>query len=328
MVAIADKDAVTKLYMQDNATFADAFNFLLYDGEQVIRPEQLRPLDTSAITLPYATGEKPSPVQKYRDVLKSVVAMTDDHAAYLLLGIENQSQIHYAMPVRNLLYDAIQYAVQVDRIASAHKTNKDTPETKAEFLSGFFSTDKLLPVITMTLYFGPDEWTAPKDLHSMLSANEHILKFVDNYHLHLIAPADIADKDFEKFHTELCPALRFVKYSKNMEQLKALLRSDNTFRSISKRTADMLNIVTNAQLHYPDGKERVDMCEAIEGIRNEGIAIGLAKGRAEGKAEGRTEGMLELLIGLVKDGLLSVEDAAVRIGMSAAEFKKKMEQNP
>ena len=36
---MADKDTVTKEYMQDSATFADAFNFLLYDGRQVIRPK-------------------------------------------------------------------------------------------------------------------------------------------------------------------------------------------------------------------------------------------------------------------------------------------------
>lgn len=36
---VADKDTVTKEYMQDEEVFADAFNFLMYDGEQVIRPE-------------------------------------------------------------------------------------------------------------------------------------------------------------------------------------------------------------------------------------------------------------------------------------------------
>ena len=33
------KDTVTKNYMEDNATFADAFNFLIYGGRQVIKPE-------------------------------------------------------------------------------------------------------------------------------------------------------------------------------------------------------------------------------------------------------------------------------------------------
>ena len=186
---MSDKDTITKDYMQDKEIFADAFNFLLYGGRQVIKPEQLRPLDTTSIVLPYGDDSKPIPVQKYRDILKMVTAMEDDKAAYMLLGIENQSEIHYAMPVRNMLYDSIQYVAQVEETAKSHKMGDRMPETRAEFLSGFYKTDKLLPVITLTLYFGPDEWTAPKDLHGMLSADEEILPFVDNYHLHLIAPA-------------------------------------------------------------------------------------------------------------------------------------------
>ena len=133
---MADKDTVSKEYMQDSAVFADAFNFYLYDGEQVIKPEQLRPLDTTMIAMPYGTDGSPSAIQKYRDILKSVTAMQDETSVYLLLGIENQSQIHYAMPVRNMLYDAQQYTMQVSEIKHAHDQNKNRAETKSEYLSG------------------------------------------------------------------------------------------------------------------------------------------------------------------------------------------------
>ena len=35
---MADKDTITKDYMQDSETFADAFNFLIYGGKQAIKP--------------------------------------------------------------------------------------------------------------------------------------------------------------------------------------------------------------------------------------------------------------------------------------------------
>ena len=308
---MADKDTITKEYMQDRENFADAFNFLLYGGRQVIKPEQLKPLDTTSIALPYSEGDKPAPVQKYRDVLKMVTAMEDDNAAYLLLGIENQSEIHYAMPVRNMLYDAIQYVEQVEETAKAHRMSDKMPETRAEFLSGFYKTDKLLPIITLTLYFGADKWAAPKDLHGMLSANEDILKFVDNYHLHLIVPAEIDDEDFTKFHTELSLALKYVKYSKDKKKLAEIVNEDTAYKSVSRKTADMVNVVTNSELHYNSGKERVDMCEAIEGIRN------------DAKAEGLEEGVLKTLVGLVKKGLLTVAQAAEEANMSVPEFENK-----
>lgn len=131
VIPLADKDTITKDYMQDKETFADAFNFFIYGGEQVIKPDQLRPLDTTSIALPYGDNDQPVPMQRYRDILKSVTAMEDDNAAYLLLGIENQSQIHYAMPVRNMLYDAIQYVTQVDDAARSHKMSDKMPETRA-----------------------------------------------------------------------------------------------------------------------------------------------------------------------------------------------------
>lgn len=45
--------------------------------------------------------------QKFRDVLKMWTIMTSEDAFYMLLGIENQASIHYAMHVRSMLYDAL-----------------------------------------------------------------------------------------------------------------------------------------------------------------------------------------------------------------------------
>ena len=46
-------DTVTKAYMRKNNIFADAFNYLIYDGKPVVNPEQLRELDTTEIALPF-----------------------------------------------------------------------------------------------------------------------------------------------------------------------------------------------------------------------------------------------------------------------------------
>ena len=82
--------------MQDAEVFADAFNFFLYNGEQVIDPRQLHAMDTTEMASLHVEKNKSVPVQEYRDVLKYVTAMEDGDCAYLILGIENQSKIHYA----------------------------------------------------------------------------------------------------------------------------------------------------------------------------------------------------------------------------------------
>ncbi len=62
-------DVEGKQYLSNPVFFADAFNYLIYDGEQVIKPEKLQELDTTELTVPYGNNAR-VPVQKYRDLLK------------------------------------------------------------------------------------------------------------------------------------------------------------------------------------------------------------------------------------------------------------------
>ena len=149
-------DVITKDYIRQNDVFADACNYLIYGGKAVIDPEDLKEMDPvergilSESERHRKDREKPESVQKYRDVLKSAVVMQDDQAAYLIIGIENQTDIHYAMPVRNMIYDALAYGKQVREVAKKHRREHDT-ETPDEFLSGFTANDRLIPVITITV---------------------------------------------------------------------------------------------------------------------------------------------------------------------------------
>ena len=45
--------------------------------------------------------------------------------------------------------------------------------------------------------------------------------------------------------------------------------------------------------------------------------------KEEARAEGRAEGILSLLIGMVKDGILTAAEAAKRANMSVEEFVRK-----
>ena len=160
-------DTVTKEYMRGNKVFADAFNYLIYDGEQVVKPALLQEFDTTEIAIPFALDENESPtedvVQKYRDVLKSTVIMQDSRASYILLGVENQTEIHYAMPVRNIIYDALQYGKQVSEVAKRHKNQGDRKgHNKGEYLSGFYKEDRIRPVVTLLSLIHISEPTRPR----------------------------------------------------------------------------------------------------------------------------------------------------------------------
>ena len=97
-------DTITKDYVKDADVFADIFNYYIYGGRQVILPEQLTERDSTKIALPYGTDGAAVPVQKFRDVQKLYAAMTDGKMEYVLYGAENQTEIHYAMAVKNNLW--------------------------------------------------------------------------------------------------------------------------------------------------------------------------------------------------------------------------------
>ncbi len=51
------KDTATAVYMSRNEIFADAFNYYLYNGRQVIHPDSLRELATKLAEIPYGTDK-------------------------------------------------------------------------------------------------------------------------------------------------------------------------------------------------------------------------------------------------------------------------------
>lgn len=316
---MSKKDTVTKAFMRENTVFADAFNYLIFNGKKVIQPEQLQELDTTELVQLIAKGKnnKNESVQKYRDILKATVIMEDENADYLLLGIENQTEIHYAMPVRNMIYDALQYGNQVAAIAAQNVKEKKAP-TRAEFLSGFYKADKLRPVITLVLHFGADPWDGATSLHEMMYFPlEEMRTFIQDYKIHLIDPAALKPDELEKFSTSLREVLGCIKYSKDKEKLSSFIRN-NTRMMLKINAARVIQAITNITLDLSEEVEEVDMCKAIDDMMQDS--------REEGKAEGRTEGILFALTGLVRDGVLSIKDAAFRANMTESAFEAAMKK--
>lgn len=276
-------DTITKEYMENPIVFADAFNQFLYHGDQKIDPAQLTELDTTEIVIPYGANGAGVPEQKYRDVLKLLYAMTDGKTAYCVVGIENQMEIHYALPVKNGIYDFLQLSHQVSEAATSHRQTmramkseqpnhperKETP-TGGEFLSGFWKTDRLIPVVTLVVYFGSDSWDAPLSLKEMYSSTDSvILAHAPDYHVNLIAPQEMSDDEINEFHSNLREVMLYIKYSKDKQTLNKVVKEDIKFQSLERQAADVINVVTGSKLKYPEGKGAVNMCLAIQQMREE-----------------------------------------------------------
>ena len=170
--------------------------------------------------MPYGNDAKAA-VQKIRDNLIVWESVTDGDAVYVVLGTENQDKIHYAMAVKNMLYDALQYAKQVEEAKRSYRDRSKKKQIKLnseEFLSGLKKEDKLMPVITLVVYFGDKDWDGAKSIHEMLSVdNVELLSYVPDYKINLIEPAKISDENFDKFKTDLGAVMQFIKHQSDKD---------------------------------------------------------------------------------------------------------------
>ena len=270
-------DTITKDFISDAEVFADIFNYYIYEGQQVIFPEQLMERDSVTLAFPYGADGIRVPIQKLRDGQKLCIVKTDGKTEYVLFGAENQTEIHYAMAVKNNLYDALEYAGQVEKAAKAHKkARKDMSEAgkkpnSGEFLSGFWKEDRLIPSVTLTVYFGCEEWDGPLSLFDMMDvADPGILSCMDNYHVRLIAPALMTEKEILRFRSNLREVMLFIKYSKNKDRLQEVLKNhEKRFREMERRAVDVIEVITNTGLKYDKKEGKIDVCQAIQEMRIE-----------------------------------------------------------
>ena len=303
-------DIETKTYFQNRDHFADLFNFKLYGGRQLIHSADLKPFDSAEVVAAYGNQAK-HPRQVFRDNVSIWASMQDDHSAYIILGIESQANVNYAMPVRNMHYDSTNYAGQIRRKADSYRDkkkplNEKVKLTGAEYLSGFRKEDRLMPVITIVVLFNADTWDGPRSIHEMLSIHDaDLLKFIPDYRINLVAPADFQEDEYRKFHTPLGRVLEYIRVSRDKEKLDQLLQKDSSYRRMNRDSANLINAVTSSKLTYPEEEDEIDMCKAIEDMRSEAEA----KGREEGRAEGNTERILTDLKNVMDSINVSIEEA-------------------
>lgn len=176
-------DIVLKNYWSDNERFADLFNAALFEGKQVISPEELEDVDVEESSV-LEHRDYAESIQAARDNIKVSKKSTVFGVELVMLGMESQEHIHYAMPMRVMGYDYGTYKKQYDSNARKYQTSKGLEED--EYLSRMRKTDRFTPVITMVVYYGEKPWDGAVSLHGMLDIPEEMKIFVNDYKILLV----------------------------------------------------------------------------------------------------------------------------------------------
>ena len=325
------EDELLKCYLSDDERYADLINGVSFGGRQVVRAEDLSDRDTQTGYHKNTRTVKGKKNTKYRDLFRKA----SFGANFAVVGVENQTQVHYLMPVRCMEYDVKEYRRQeVEQKKILERLRKQAEEkdgyvqkkqTDAEFLSGFPKDGKLNPCITIVLYYG-DNWDGSTDLYGLLDFTdipEELRGMVNNYKLNLVDIKKLEQTDM--FHTDLKQVLDVIRCAEDKEKLKELITTDPAYNNMAADAYDVMAAFTKSKelvkIREKAGGEEIDMCQALR----EWADDERREGKIEGKKEGRLEEKLENLCAIMINLKLTEEKAMDALNIPQEERSHYME---
>lgn len=288
-------DVAVKQWLDDGVRFADLFNGILFNGEQIINANELEKVSGESSIILADKEKKEKYVHRYRDIVKRWKGGID----FVILAVEAQSKVHYSMPVRNMVYDGLSYTGQIREIWDGIKDEEKKRLTSEEVFSRFRRSDKLVPVITIVLYTGSDKWDGALNLHEMFDIKDNrfksiLDKYVPDYRINLVNIMNM--EDTAMFRSDLQMVFDMLKYKENKEKMKVYTRKNSErLRRLDIETVNVIKYLLNAGKSLEKiidnnkkvditGKERVDMCKALDEWYKEGIEEGIEQGIEQGIA--------------------------------------------
>lgn len=247
---MAQKDIAEKTLEAYNDVFADIVNGLLFNGEQVIKEDELEAESELSV---YKVDGKLH--EQERDVAKY---WKNGEIRIAFYGLENQTAVDPDMPLRVLSYDGAAYRSQLN-------------------LEG---NPKRYPVVTLVLYFGDGEWNKPKNLLGCLNVPEKLKPYVNDYKINLFEICKLTDSQISNFKSDFKIVADYfakrkkvpdyhgtsdtIKHVDEFFKLMKVLTNDNKFETVYNES-----IINN--------NGGVNMCDFLDTVE----AKGMAKGNAE-----------------------------------------------
>jgi hypothetical protein len=216
----------------------------------------------------------------------------------LIVGVEVQSYIDYAMPVRVMDYDSVEYSRQIREIRQVDR-QKHSGQVR---LSSISKVDRLTPALTLVLYIGEIPWDSAKNLHGILDfdkVSEAWRPYIADYPLHVLDVCHEPDERLLEFPDDLSCLFLLLKYQKNKADLMKIVQNISAFRHVDEDLYDAVWSYTNEDelLQLKDNYSEeggINMCQAIRELvadsKQEGYSTGKQEGIVEGYSTGKQEG--------------------------------------
>ncbi len=308
-------DLRAKQFLKINEVFAQIFNFKVFREKGKITAEDLTDRDSvEETTIRLADGEQKL-IERLHDVMKLA---RQGIGLQLILAIEQQTAIHYYMPVRCMVADAIAYDTQCrqkekDAIARGERIS---------YVQGVPKGTKILPVISLVFYTGNQKWDGPTQLFDLFEVEDEnrgwMEEHVQNYGMHIIDARHMTEEEINCFEGDMNPFLIMLKDSYSRESLENVVaKHRETWYALSEikkdnRYKDYIDSVSDEEL-----EEGVTMCATLDYYET--------KGKDQGKREGMIEGKIECVDGMIEEYHAELEAACRVARISVEEYRKYKE---
>lgn len=293
---------VMRHYVSNKRRFADLFNGVFFQGNNVIRADELTEASEQYTELAAenaGTLEAGERLERIRDIkmnLKSGEGLR-------ILAVENQNHVDYSMPFRCMEYDSMEYRKQIEELKQENRA-KAGLRTMAEKFCGLKGNDRLKPVYTLCLYHGIEKWDGPRCLKDMMEFGEdpdRMSRFFADYPLRLFCVNENAD--FAVFHTELREVFEALRFRRDKKGFRQIIETNPAYGHLDRDTVEVLSVLMQApgiweerekyMNHNNENEEEYDMITAWQELLMDERAEGRSEGRSEGRLEGRSEGRME-----------------------------------
>ena len=273
---MGQKDLAQSDYFNDKVRFADACNGILFQGKEIIRPEELQETDAEMV---YREEEK------RRKIIPDIVRMWK--GIYIaILSVENQTKVDYKMIFRIMKAEAVNYERQWDEREKEYRRVGILHE-KAK-LCWVGKDEKFIPVITIVIYYGTDKkWDGVTCLYDMLDMDKELEPYISNYRMNLFDYHDC--EDFSIFKTENRILFEMLSCSQDKTAMRKLLEEKrNQYKNVDGATIrtifDIIGIKYSSKMRAKIEEEE-DMCKAWDEMMEDERQAGREKGISLARTE-------------------------------------------
>ena len=267
--------------------FADVCNALLYEGEDVIKEEDLQPAPTETL---YHSG-KGGMRNQFHDVSK--YEMQDGHIS-VQYTLENETKAKRRMVLRKAGYEGAVYREQLDK-------------------------REVYPVVGAVLYWGRKRWRAPNSIYQLFGGRltqKKVSKYVDDIKLHVFEMAHLPKEVRVRFKSDMRIVVDcLAEWSDFMPPRRRVKHPEALFLLLETLTGDVRygEMIAEA-LELEQKEEEVIMCEFLDKYLNDGIE--------RGKKQGEEKARLEDIKNLIEKLKLTAEQAMEILEIPKEEQEK------